>query len=129
MIMRFQSYFNTAIKIIGLYDGSVPLQHFLKQYFAEHKKHGSKDRKFITHCCYNFYRLGKSFNEKSTSEKLKISIFICNDNINDWQFLYDDEWQDNHSNSLKQRIAFIRSKNNTFSEGSSTLPNSCLWLR
>ena len=56
--MRFQSYFNTAIKIIQLYDGAIPLSHFLKQYFSENKKHGSKDRKIITHACYNFYRLG-----------------------------------------------------------------------
>ena len=59
--MRFQSYLNTTIKIIRLFDGSVPLHHFLKQYFSQQKKHGSKDRKIITHACYNFYRLGQAF--------------------------------------------------------------------
>ena len=54
--MRFQSYFNTAISLIKTYDGSIPLQHFLKQHFSQHKKHGSKDRKFITHLCYCYYR-------------------------------------------------------------------------
>src|ERR1700709_1197279 len=108
--MRFQSYFNTAIKIIQLYDGSIPLSHFLKQYFSEHKKHGSRDRKFISHISYNFYRLGKSFTDVSVEEKLKIAIFICNDNIIDWSFLYEGEWLNNQSNLLQQRVDFIQKK-------------------
>ena len=58
--MRFQSYYNTAVYLIKAYDGSMPLVHFLKQYFAANKKHGSKDRKFIAHLCYVYYRLGHS---------------------------------------------------------------------
>src|ERR1700729_4357093 len=113
--MRFQSYFNTAIKIIRLYDGGIPLSHFLKQYFSQHKKHGSKDRKFITHLCYNFYRPGKSFTDISTEEKLKIAVFICNDNVEQWSFLYKDEWLNHHSNLLRQRIDFIQTKYPSFS--------------
>ena len=108
--MRFQSYFNTAIKIIELYNGEIPLQHFLKNYFSENKKHGSKDRKFITHICYNFYRLGKAFIECITEEKLKLAIFICNDNIIDWHFLFDENWIDNWSNTLPERIVFVQRK-------------------
>jgi 16S rRNA (cytosine967-C5)-methyltransferase len=113
--MRFQSYFNTAIRIIQLYDGAVPLQHFLKQYFALHKKHGSKDRKYITHLCYNFYRSGKSFKDISTEEQLKIALFLCNDNAGEWGFLYDNDWLDNWSNVLNERIAFIQKKYDSFS--------------
>ena len=39
--MRFQSYFNKAVTLIQQYDGSIPLVHFLKQYFAQNKKHSS----------------------------------------------------------------------------------------
>jgi len=113
--MRFQSYFNTAIKIIQLYNGLIPLQHFLKQYFSQHKKHGSKDRKYITHLCYNFYRLGKSFNNINPEEKLKIAIFLCNDNIGDWSFLYDDTWQSNWSDSLIKHLQFAEEKYPSFS--------------
>lgn len=108
--MRFQSYFNTAIKIIQLYDGNIPLQYYLKQYFSQYKKHGSKDRKFITHLCYNFYRLGKSLNTVTTEERLKLAIFICNNNAGEWSFLYNNEWLANWKNSLQQRIMFIQSK-------------------
>ncbi len=113
--MRFQSYFNTAIKIIQLYDGKIPLQYFLKQYFSQHKKHGSNDRKFITHICYNFYRLGKCLMNESIEERLKIAIFICNHKTGEWNFLYDDEWLSNWNNSLQHRINFIQAKFVSFS--------------
>ena len=112
--MRFQSYFNTAIKIIQLYDGLIPLQHFLKQYFSQHKKHGSKDRKYITHLCYNFFRLGKSFEDINAEEKLKLAIFLCNDNSGEWGFLYDDEWQSNWDNLLTKRLQFVEKKYSLF---------------
>ena len=108
--MRFQSYLNTAIKIIDLYDGSMPLSYFLKQYFSQHKKHGSKDRKIISHICYNFYRLGKSFTDISKEEKLKTAIFLCNDNIDEWEFLYDEDWLKHHTKLLNERITFIQTK-------------------
>ena len=113
--MRFQSYFNTALKIIQVYDGLIPLQHFLKQYFSQHKKHGSKDRKYITHLCYNFYRLGKSFNDITAEEKLKLAIFLCNDNIGEWSFPYDDAWQSNWNDSSTKRLQFVQEKYSTFS--------------
>jgi 16S rRNA (cytosine967-C5)-methyltransferase len=114
--MRFQSYFNTAIKIIQLYDGAIPLAHFLKKYFSENKKHGSKDRKFITQACYNFYRLGFALKNISIEERLQIAIFLCNANAGEWKILYDDEWIQRWDNKLKKRIYFIQSAYN-FSVG------------
>jgi 16S rRNA (cytosine967-C5)-methyltransferase len=113
--MRFQSYFNTAIKIIQLYDGSIPLQHLLKQHFTQHKKHGSKDRKYITHLCYSFYRLGKAFSDINVEERLKLAIFLCNNKTGEWNFLFDEEWLNNWSDVLNERISFVQTKFNSFS--------------
>ncbi len=115
--MRFQSYFNTAIKIIQLYDGAIPLQHFLKQYFAQYRKHGSKDRKYITHLCYSFYRLGKAFYESDTAERLRLAIFLCNSKTGEWNFLFDEDWLNNWSDAINDRTNFIRTKHNFFSVG------------
>jgi len=112
--MRFQSYFNTAISLIKTYDGSIPLQHFLKQYFSQHKKHGSKDRKFITHLCYCYYRLGHSLNELSVEEKSKAAIYLCNDTAGEWHILFDETWKE-WSCNLKDRIIFIQNKYPAFS--------------
>ena len=107
--MRFQSYFNTAVNLIKSYDGSMPLQHFLKQYFSQHKKHGSKDRKFITHLCYCYYRLGHSFKELNVADKLKAAIYLCNDTVGEWHILFDEAWNEWNTN-LKDRIIFVQKK-------------------
>ncbi len=113
--MRFQSYFNTAVLLINQYDGSMPLVHFLKQYFGQHKKHGSKDRKLISHLCYSYFRLGHAIKKNSTEERLKISLFLCIESVGDWQILYDDEWIENWHLDLQKRIDFIGSKYTSFS--------------
>jgi 16S rRNA (cytosine967-C5)-methyltransferase len=112
--MRFQSYFNTAIGLIKMYGGSMPLSHFLKQYFAQHKKHGSKDRKYISHLVYCFYRSGHSLKELNVEDKLKAAIYLCNDEAGEWQILFDETW-DEWSDNLNERIVFIQKKYPTFS--------------
>ena len=113
--MRFYSYFNTAIKILRSYDGSIPLSHFLKQYFSENKKHGSKDRKFIAHACYCYFRLGQALKEFDIEERSRVSIFLCNDDAGGWNVLFDEEWLEHWSSSIDERLAFIASKYDSFS--------------
>lgn len=107
--MRFHSYFNTAVKIIGLYDGSMPLAHFLKQYFFQNKKHGSADRKFITHACYSYYRPGFAVKDISIEGHLKVAFFLCNPIAGEWNILYDNDWLEHWNTQLKKRIFFIQS--------------------
>ncbi len=112
--MRFQSYFNTAILLIRQYDGSTPLLHFLKQYFSQHKKHGSKDRKFISHLCYNYYRLGHAMKENTAEERLRVAIFLCNDSAEEWSLLFETNWLENWKDDLKLRVAFVAGIYSTF---------------
>ena len=113
--MRFQSYFNTAILLICQYDGSVPLVHFLKQYFSQHKKHGSKDRKLITHLCYTYFRIGHALKEHATEDRLKVALFICSESVGEWQVLFTKEWIANWDTELQKRISFIQSVYLSFS--------------
>lgn len=113
--MRFQSYFNTAAGLIKLYDGKIPLVHFLKQYFAQHKKHGSKDRKFIAHLCYGYYRLGHLLKELTIEEdRLKAAIYLCNNAAGEWSVLFDETWNE-WSEELHNRIQFLQNKYPSFS--------------
>ena len=50
----------TVINLINHYDGRSPFHLYLRKYFSENKKHGSKDRKLITGLCYGYFRLGQS---------------------------------------------------------------------
>ncbi len=105
--MRFHSYFNTAIQLLAGYNGSMPLAHYLKNYFAQHKKHGSGDRKHISHLCYCYYRLGHALKDISAEERLKAAIFLCSDVLDGWSILFDEEWLWHHHPALQNRIAFL----------------------
>lgn len=106
--MRFHSHINSAIALIQAYDGSMPLTHYLKQYFSLYKKHGSKDRKYISHLCYCYYRLGHALKTISVEERLKAALFLCDGNIKEWAVVFDTSWMEKHSTLLEERIAFIQ---------------------
>ncbi|MBL0883296.1 MAG: Fmu (Sun) domain-containing protein [Chitinophagaceae bacterium] len=106
-MMRFQSYFNTAVSLIQGYNGSQPLVHYLKAYFTQEKKHGAKDRKYITHLCYSYYRLGHALKELTVKERLKIALFFAEKTPGYWSGLYKPDWVKNWEVDLEQRVGFI----------------------
>ena len=70
----YHSHLNNAAQILQLYDGSIPFSHFVKNYFSQNKKFGSKDRKQITSLCYVFFRLGKSFPDLTIKERILVGV-------------------------------------------------------
>ena len=100
--------FNTAATLIRAYTGSTPLQHYLKQYFAQNKKHGSKDRKTIAHFCYSYFRLGHTLLQTSVEERIKIALYICSPTINQWFDLFTIEWITAWQPNLQERFQFMQ---------------------
>lgn len=115
MGVRFHSYLNTTAFIIETYDGSTPLVHHLKHYFAQFKKHGSKDRKFISHLCYCYFRLGTALEQLLIPERIRIGFFLCNTRVGVWAALYDEQWLNNWSEDVNVRITFIQQQYPAFS--------------
>ncbi len=72
-----ETYLNTAAFLIKNFDGKEPFSFFLKNYFKENKKHGSRDRKIITHLCYCFYRSASILMGKGLKERILMGLFIC----------------------------------------------------
>ncbi len=106
--MYFQSYFNTSVYLIQQYDGSAPLHIYLKKYFSPNKKHGSKDRKFIIHACYCYFRLGRALQNITSEERLKTAFFLCNAEAGEWHILFNENWLNHWSKLLNERIEFIK---------------------
>lgn len=75
--VRSHSYINSAKTIITEYNGAIPFAAWLKNYFKEHKKFGSKDRKVVAHLCFCYFRLGNAFSKYSVEERLLIGQFLC----------------------------------------------------
>lgn len=68
--------------IIHLYKGDVPLTHFLKNYFKQHPKLGSRDRKILGEMAYCWYRCEKGIESKGLDfdEKMNACLFLCSNN-------------------------------------------------
>jgi 16S rRNA (cytosine967-C5)-methyltransferase len=82
-LSRYHSYITSATKIIETTKDGEPLTHHLKKSFAANKKFGSKDRKYISSLCYNFYRIGNALKNKTIEERILAATFLCNNTSND----------------------------------------------
>ena len=88
------SYLHSAKDILVAYKGEEPFSSFLKKYFAQHKKYGSRDRKQISHLCYCYFRLGKATSPNplqrrglyqqslQIEERILIGLFLCSNESN-----------------------------------------------
>ena len=92
--MKQWSYINSAAQIIGQYNGQEPFAVFLKKYFSQHKKFGSKDRKQVSHLCYCYFRLGKSLLSLSAEERILLGLFFCSAESNEILAVLRPDWND-----------------------------------
>jgi 16S rRNA (cytosine967-C5)-methyltransferase len=105
--MKQWSYVNTAVQLINDYHGQEPFASFIKKYFAQHKKYGSRDRREISHLCYCYFRLGKSPWNVSAEEKISIALFFCSHQSNDILALLKPEWNDRVHLPVSEKYSMI----------------------
>lgn len=101
-------YLTTAANLIAGYNGSMPLSNYLKQYFAANKKYGGKDRRYIAHFCFIYYRLANALSGVLVEETIKIGFYICNDTIENIALLFKENWIVNWKASITERMAFVQ---------------------
>lgn len=109
-------YIKSTCQLINDYDGSMPFTAYLKNHFSQHKKFGSKDRKYISQIGYQYFRLGKSAKLFSIEDGIKIAIYLCNEVVGEWALLYDESWIKNWSSELNQRIKWVKYNYPLFNE-------------
>jgi 16S rRNA (cytosine967-C5)-methyltransferase len=105
--MKYFSYLNSATEIINLYNGKQPFHLFIKDFFRQHKKYGSADRKQITHLCYCYFRLGNSLENISISEKIITALFLCSDRSNEILAAVKPAWHEKINLPIEEKCAFI----------------------
>src|SRR5438477_4779454 len=117
--MRFHSYLNSAIQILDEYKGEEPFAVFLKKYFSQFTKYGSKDRKQISHLCYCFFRLGKSAppftpQRGGFKERILIGLFLCSDHPNEMLEQLKPEWNSEVLKPLKEKYSTLNAQQAMF---------------
>lgn len=101
---KYFSYINSTENIIKAYKGEMPLSIWLKKYFSLNKKYGSKDRKHITSLCFNYFRAGKLFKEKSIQEKIIFASYLCFEDFNPFLENFNPELNITIQDSFKEKI-------------------------
>ncbi len=104
---RFHSYINSSKKLIETYRGEKPFAIFLKQFFAANKKYGSKDRRFISALCYNYFRMGFAISNMAVEEKLLVATFLCEKKSSELISHLKPEWSEKISLSLPEKLVAI----------------------
>ncbi|NLR63948.1 RsmB/NOP family class I SAM-dependent RNA methyltransferase [Chitinophaga varians] len=104
---RWENYVASATKIIGAYQGSLPLHHFLKAFFKEHPYMGSRDRRWISQLVYHYYRLGDWGRELSTAERLIAGAFLCETASTDLLKALRPEWDEKVTLPLADKAALL----------------------
>lgn len=102
------NYVKSAAAILSSFKNESPFSIYLKAYFAANKKFGSKDRKFIGQLCYQYFRTGKSLADLPTEEAIRVAVFLCNEQPNDWGGLFSEAWIEAWSPALSERIAIVQ---------------------
>lgn len=107
--MHLHSYLRSAADVISAYDGLVPFAAWLKTWFRQYKKFGSRDRKAIADLCFCFFRLGDAFAHETIDKQLLIGQFLCHDES---AFLRElkQEWSGASSLPLKEKLALLQNK-------------------
>ncbi len=104
---RFQSYINTAEKIVAAYTGDVPLAAFIKSFFSAEKKYGSKDRKHISGLCYQYFRIAIPFKKYSVADKMLAASFLCNKSPTDLLDKLQPDWNSIITYPIEKKMAVI----------------------
>ncbi len=104
---RFWSYINTTKLLIEHYDGGIPFHHYIKQYFRENSKYGSRDRKQISALCYAYYRAGRAQTTLLMDERIRVSFFLCSDMPSDMLAFINEQWNVSAGAMAQDKIDII----------------------
>jgi 16S rRNA (cytosine967-C5)-methyltransferase len=104
--MHLHSYLRSAEEIISLYDGNVPFAAWLKNYFKQHRKFGSRDRKIIADLCFCYFRTGGTSRGTVVEEQLLIAQFLCHGE-NEFIQKLRPELLANANDSLEEKVKML----------------------
>jgi len=105
--MKYFSYLNTAKSILQLYKGDQPFGIFIKDFFRQHKKYGSKDRKQISHLCYCYFRTGKLLGNYLPEDAIVAALFLCSNAANDMLQQLNAEWNAKVTISVEEKCDLL----------------------
>jgi 16S rRNA (cytosine967-C5)-methyltransferase len=105
--------------ILSVYNGKLPLHHFLKDYFRQHTRLGSRDRRGLSDAAYSWYRAGKALagDEHDIKMKRLAAMQLCGLRPKAFAAFFPDNWQDGNLPGFHIQREEIFPYDIAFSEG------------
>lgn len=113
--MKYFSHLNTAVQLLQQYNGNIPFGSFIKQYFSQHKKYGSRDRKNIAQLCYAYFRTAKALQGLSTEEGVLAGLFLCSQEPNELLQHLKPAWNDKAALAVQDKVSLLAAAGISFS--------------
>jgi 16S rRNA (cytosine967-C5)-methyltransferase len=105
---RWENYLSTAEEIILVYDGDIPLHHFLKGFFKQRPYMGSRDRRWVSQLVYHYYRLGHLWkDERAVPERILKGTFLCESSSNELLQFFRPEWNTQITLPLSEKLSIL----------------------
>jgi 16S rRNA (cytosine967-C5)-methyltransferase len=109
------AHLGSAEQILAHYEGLEPFPVYIKSFFRDNKKFGSRDRKEISNFCYGYFRIGKALEELPIRERILTGYFLCTLGQNDLLEETKPEWKDKLELPLEEKISFLQHVHPDFS--------------
>ncbi len=102
-----QALWSAIHEVLRGYTGGRPLALFLKDYFRDHPKLGSRDRRVISEAVYCWYRAGKGFPADADEDRrVQAAILLCG-TIAQARMLLPEDWQAIAEASFEKKQHFL----------------------
>lgn len=116
--MKWHSYLNTASQVLGAYRGELPFHHFIRQFFKQDKKYGSRDRRMISQLCYGYLRLGGALKEEPLEDRILAGYFLTvthrDELLQTFRPQWFSWWEGHPAATLTERMALLQQTYSAF---------------
>jgi 16S rRNA (cytosine967-C5)-methyltransferase len=110
MSAYYHSYQSTASSILGSFSFKESFPVYLKKFFKQHKKYGSRDRKIIADLCFGFFRIGNAASTYSLNEQMVMGYFLTHDHDGGYLAYANPALVDSIGETIDVKIDIIKSQ-------------------
>lgn len=110
MSAYYHSYQSTASSILGSFSFKESFPVYLKKFFKQHKKYGSRDRKIIADLCFGFFRIGNAASAYSLNEQMVMGYFLTHDHDSGYLAYANPALVDRIGDAIDVKIDIIKSQ-------------------
>jgi len=108
--MKYFAHLNTAVQVLQGYKGQQPFGIYLRDFFRQDKKYGSKDRRNIGHLCYCYFRTGKALPQLSVEERVVAGLFLCSSTSNEILAQLKPAWNEQTQWPVEEKCVLIHTE-------------------